>query len=176
MFNIPAAVPASSAADFDFLLGQWQVHNRRLRERQASPACSEWDEFPAMLSLHKALLGLANVERYTANLQGQDYEGMALRLFDPATKLWTIYWISSNAPVMDTHPVVGSFDGDIGRFYARHAHPDGDRIVLYQWDKRDPQRPIWSQAISIDEGQQWEWNWFMDLSTVSELVVAGLGR
>jgi hypothetical protein len=144
-----------------------------------------WDEFPATLSLRKALLGFANVESYAANssvvspvrrdLKGEDYEGMALRLFDPVAKLWTIYWISSNAPVMDTHPVVGSFDGDIGRFYARHPHPEADRIVLYQWDKRDSQRPIWSQAISINEGTDWEWNWFMELSTAGEWGAAGLG-
>jgi hypothetical protein len=167
MFSIPPPAVSSNAADFDFLVGHWLVHNRRLRERLAAPACTEWDSFPALLTLHKTLLGMANIERYQAELNGEPFEGMALRLFDPAQKLWTIYWISANAPRMDQHPVVGSFDGNLGRFYARHCHPDADRIVLYQWDKTDPAQPIWSQAISIDEGQSWEWNWTMVLSKIS---------
>lgn len=164
MFKIPSASANSSAHDFDFLLGDWKVHNRRLRQRLAVPACIDWEEFPARLSLQKALLGLANIERFSTRMNGVDFEGMALRLFDPEQKLWTIYWISSSSPVMDADPVVGSFDGDVGRFYARHQHPDADRIVLYQWDKSDPLRPVWSQAISTDEGQSWEWNWVMHLS------------
>ena len=49
-------------------------------------------------------------------------------------------------------------------FSARHKTENLDRLVLYQWDARDVSAPVWSQAISINEGQYWEWNWVMQLT------------
>ena len=33
-------------------------------------------------------------------------------------------------------------------------------IVVFRWDVRDKEHPIWSQAFSPDEGKTWEWNWY----------------
>jgi hypothetical protein len=85
---------------------------------------------------------------------------MALRLFDPKSRLWSIYWGDSNVAVLDV-PQVDSFDGDIGNFYGRDVFQGKDIIVLYQWDKANPDLPIWSQAFSGDDGETWEWNWYM---------------
>jgi hypothetical protein len=164
MFKPPAASMTSAVTDFDFLLGRWTVQNRRLRQRLVQPPCTDWDEFPATIALESLLFGQANLERYAATIGNAPYQGVAIRLFDASSKLWTIYWLSSTAPAMDTHPVVGSFDGATGRFYARHSAPEREVIVLYQWDKSDLEHPVWSQACSLDEGQRWEWNWIMELS------------
>ena len=31
-------------------------------------------------------------------------------------------------------------------------------FVMYKWDKLNPNKPVWSQAYSIDNGENWEWN------------------
>jgi hypothetical protein len=110
-----------------------------------------------------ALLGQANVEHYAARFDGRPFEGMAVRLFDPATRLWSVYWMDSSTPVMDSQPVVGSFTEGLGRFYSRGQLGTRPIVVLYQWDARDAENPLWSQAFSADEGQNWEWNWHMRL-------------
>ena len=57
----PAADTAHDGArDFDFELGHWIVHNRRLRARLAG--CDDWEIFDATASTHTILDGLGNLE------------------------------------------------------------------------------------------------------------------
>jgi hypothetical protein len=46
----------------------------------------------------------------------------------------------------------------VGHFFARDTYKGQNIIVVFRWDVRNPQRPIWSQAFSTDEGKTWEWN------------------
>jgi hypothetical protein len=78
--------------------------------------------------------GSGNFDIFSTELDGKPFEGFTLRLFDPQTRLWTIYWADSNAVRLDG-----------GKFH---------------WDKRNPGAPVWSAAFSVDEGQTWEWNWY----------------
>lgn len=161
-FVFPPASTSSCAQDFDFLQGSWQVKNRKLQKRLAN--CQSWDEFDSRITLVKTLLGQANVERYFAQFGDMPFEGMAVRLFNPSTRLWRIYWIDSNNPQMDTDPVEGCFTDAVGRFYALGDWQGQPIVMLYQWDARNPEQPIWSQAFSADGGKSWEWNWTMHLT------------
>ncbi len=152
----------SSSHDFDFLAGKWIVRNQKLKERLN--ACEEWEEFNSELHMRKTLTGLGNVENYYASFDGKPFEGMAVRLFNPDTRLWTIYWIDSNGPAMDQHPVTGSFENGVGNFYARDNFKGKDILVIYRWDHTNPEHPTWSQAFSADNGKTWEWNWRMVLT------------
>ncbi|NOT77255.1 MAG: hypothetical protein HOP08_20210 [Cyclobacteriaceae bacterium] len=116
--------------------------------------------------MRKTLAGLGNFENYYATLNGKPFEGQAVRLFNPQTKLWMIYWMDSNNAKMDEHPVTGSFENGIGKFYTRDSFNGKPIIMLYQWDATDPEHPVWSQAFSDDEGATWEFNWKMILSRI----------
>lgn len=155
----------SSPHDFDFLQGKWKVHNRKLKIRLAGN--DDWEEFPSELHMRKTLMG--NIENYYATFNGKDFEGMAVRLFHPQRKLWTIHWIDSNGCAMDEHPVSGSFENKIGKFYASDHFEGRPIIMLYQWDATNPEHPVWSQAFSDDNGKTWEWNWEMILTAVGTL-------
>lgn len=161
------AIPPSATSsknDFDFLEGRWAVYNRKLKSRLTG--CAEWEEYESALHMRKTLLGLGNVENYYATFDGKPFEGMAIRLFNSKTKLWTIHWVDSNHSFMDEHPVTGSFENGVGKFYARDTCHGQPIIMLYQWDATKPERPIWSQAFSPDNGQSWEWNWEMYLTKI----------
>lgn len=154
----------SSASDFDFLVGKWKVHNRRLTKIMVGS--NEWTEFESELHMRKSLNGIGNVENYYATFGGKPFEGQAVRLFNPKTKLWTIYWMDSNWGMMDEHPVSGSFENGIGKMYAKDMFGDKEVISLYQWDATNPKNPKWSQALSADGGKTWEWNWEMSLTPI----------
>jgi hypothetical protein len=49
-------------------------------------------------------------------------------------------------------------------FYAKDVFEGKPIIVVFQWDKTNPDGPIWSQAFSPDNGATWEWNWRMTFS------------
>ena len=149
------ASPTSSQHDFDYLVGNWKLKNRKLASRLTHS--TEWIPFESRVEMHQILNGLGNIDKYTDEASGKPYEGVALRLFNPATRLWSIYWADSNTAVLDP-PVVGSFENKIGHFFARDTYRGTPIIMVFRWDVRNPHRPTWSQAFSADEGKTWEWN------------------
>jgi hypothetical protein len=152
---------ASSPDDFDFLVGKWRVHNKKLNRRLAGG--DEWTEFEASGECRKILNGFGNTDSFKTDFDGEPFEGMTLRLFNPQTKLWSIYWADSHALVLDV-PQIGSFENRTGEFYARDVFEGKPIIVKFRWDATDAEKPVWSQAFSADEGETWEWNWFMSFS------------
>jgi hypothetical protein len=150
------ASAGSSRHDFDFLVGRWRIRNRRLKKPLTGS--DEWDELDARQHCHPILHGFGNFDTFSTELGGKPFEVFTLRLFDPQTRLWTIYWADSNAVRLDGGKV-GSFDGDIGEFFAREVLDGRNVVVRFHWDKRNPEAPVWSAAFSADEGQSWEWNW-----------------
>ena len=149
------ASATSSVHDFDYLVGNWKLRNRKLKSRLTHS--TEWISFESRVEMHQILNGVGNIDKYTDQASGTPYEGVALRLFDTRTKLWSIYWADSNSGHLDP-PVVGSFENKIGHFFARDTYKGQNVIVVFRWDVRNPQLPIWSQAFSADNGKTWEWN------------------
>lgn len=155
--------PTSSKNDFDFLVGHWNIHNRKLKTRLTG--CNEWIEFGAQQEMFKILNDGGNLDFFRTHIEGYPFEGMTFRLFNPQTRLWSIYWADSNAVVLDK-PVTGSFENGIGRFYSKDVFDGTDIVVVFVWDATNPDKPVWSQAFSNDEGKTWEWNWYMYMSRI----------
>lgn len=161
------ASAGSSPSDFDFLVGKWKMYNRRLNKRLEN--CKDWTEFLSYDENQKVLSGTADMDTYRSTelpgMEGKLFEGLTLRLFNPQTRLWSLYWVASNVGVLDP-PVVGSFENNVGHFFTKDVYNGKKVIVMFRWDARDKNRPVWSQAFSPDKGKTWEWNWY----NVSERV------
>jgi hypothetical protein len=157
--NIPS--PTSSKTDFDFYEGSWNIHNKKLKTRLNN--CNEWIEFDAKQTMNTILNGLGNIDHFFATFDGKPFEGLSLRLFNPETKLWAIYWADNNTGVLQP-PVYGSFYGNLGIFVDKDKFNGKDIIVKFEWDKSDKENPIWRQAFSDDNGKTWEYNWYMFIS------------
>lgn len=159
----------SSRHDFDFLAGSWTMDNRRLKCRLNG--CAEWIEYKSSDQNWGPMLnGIGNVDLYKTsyNQAGNvPYEGLTLRLFDPATRLWSLYWVDSNIGRLDP-PVVGSFEGNVGTFYCKDVFEGKKILVMFKWDKTDADNPVWSQAFSEDNGKTWE----MNMTNVSHRISA----
>jgi len=70
-----------------------------------------------------------------------------------------LYWIASNTGTIDP-PVVGSFENGVGHFFGKDTFKGKPIIVVFRWDARNKERPVWGQAFSADNGKTWEWNFF----------------
>ena len=149
------ASPTSSAKDFDYLIGRWKLKNRKLKSRLTN--CTEWVQFESKVEMYQILGGNGNIDKYTDTASGKPYEGIALRLFNSKTRLWSIYWADNNSGTLDP-PVVGSFENKIGHFFGKDTFNGKKIIVVFRWDVRNPNLPVWSQAFSPDNGKTWEWN------------------
>ena len=145
------------ARDFDFELGHWTVHNRRLRERLAG--CTAWDTFDATVSTHSILDGLGNQEEMRSeHLPG--YIGMAFRFYNRAARCWAIHWVDNQRGVLEP-PVHGTFRDGIGVFEGDDVFEGRPIRVRFVWTATDPAAPRWEQAFSDDGGMTWETNWTM---------------
>ena len=155
------ASSTSSHSDFDFLVGKWKMYHRRLNKRLED--CNEWTEFESTDSNYKILSGTADMDIYSTTqipgLEGKLFEGVTVRLFDPKTRLWSLYWVASNVGVLDP-PVVGSFENNVGHFFTKDTINGKNIIVVFRWDVRNKDHPVWSQDFSPDDGKTWEWNWY----------------
>lgn len=163
LVNIPSLT--SSKNDFDFLIGNWKIRNKRLKTRLDN--CTEWIEFDATQEMSLALNGLGNVDYFHAIFDGEPFEGMSIRFFDPKTKLWSIYWSDVTKSGILEPPVLGSFYGNLGVFYTKDIFKEVEILIKFVWDKTDPDNPIWKQSFSNDNGKTWEWNWYMYMTRVT---------
>ncbi len=157
------ASTTSSHKDFDFFEGKWNLQNKKLKSRLDN--CTEWMEFHSTQEMYRVLNGMGNIDNFLATFDGQPFEGMTIRLFNPKTKLWSIYWADSVSGKLDP-PVVGSFENSIGHFFTKDIFNGKSILVVFRWDARDKNNPIWSQAFSDDNGKTWEWNWYMYMKKV----------
>ena len=148
--------------DFDFLMGSWHVRCRRLRHPLR--VSEEWYEFEGT-SHNRALWdGAANVEEVDFASPLGRIRGMAVRVYDPATRMWSIYWGTSTAG-LNVDPNVGSFDeSGAGEFFSDELFEGTPIVSRYRWTHDGPNAARWEQAFSADGGMTWQINWIMDFT------------
>jgi hypothetical protein len=145
--------------DFDFLIGEWRITNERLTERLKGS--TDWETFPATSKVEKVMR--APDGTYGGNLDqmfipAKGFTGMTLRLYDPATQLWSIYWSDTNTHKLFP-PTIGRFEGGHGVFFGDDV--EGGVPVKVRFDWTAGESPVWEQAMSPDGGERWEKNWVM---------------
>ncbi|HEY5805232.1 MAG TPA: hypothetical protein VIT90_16210 [Lysobacter sp.] len=157
-----AASPEAAAAivhtqDWQWLLGNWDVWHRRLKERLAGS--DDWEEFPGKSAFWMTMGGLGNVDDNVIDIPSGSYRGMSIRAFDPRSGTWAIWWLDSRAPTRIEPPVRGGFSGDTGTFTGRDTFKDRPIVMRFRWSDVHGAKPWWEQAFSSDDGASWEVNW-----------------
>jgi hypothetical protein len=148
-------------ADFDFFIGSWDSHQRKLKQRLKG--CDEWEEFHGVSVARRILGGLGNLDELTMETPAGRVLGVTLRLFDPQTQLWSIYWSSSARSVLDT-PMVGRFEQGRGEFYDQETFEGRSIFSRFIWTSSGADACRWEQAFSPDGGRTWETNWTADFT------------
>jgi hypothetical protein len=151
--------------DFDFLVGHWQVHHRKLKQRLANN--HEWIEFEGTLFTQPLMGSYSNVDDTVLNVPGAPYRGVALRSFDPETQQWSIWWLDSRTPLGPLDPPMrGSFHNGVGTFYGDDTLNGKPVRARFLWSDITPTSGRWEQAYSPDGGKTWETNWVQDIIRV----------
>jgi hypothetical protein len=160
-----SALDMSGLHDFDFLIGEWRVHSRKLKERLVGS--QEWEEFDGTIRAMKLMEGFANVDDTVFHLPEGDYRGVAPRAYDPKTGLWAIWWIDARNPhgALDP-PVKGRFQNGVGTFYADDTLRGKPVKVRFTWSHITAKTARWEQAFSGDGGKTWETNWTQKLEKI----------
>jgi hypothetical protein len=152
---------ADELEDFDFLFGSWRIHNRRLDDPLDESA--SWSEFEATSEAYPILRKLGNVQLYDApDFPGRPgFQGYALRLFDPGSRLWRIWWASTAGDGRLDRPVLGGFRDGVGHFEGNDVVNGREVVVRFLWTEITETSARWEQAFSLDGGKTFILNWIM---------------
>lgn len=147
------------ARKFDFMLGDWTVHNRVKR-------AGGWVEFEAHNHGIQYLDGCTIIDTYDATLpDGNILKGITIRSYDKYADHWNIVWLDNrNKP--DLAPLIGEFKEDgTGEFNQSNINEDGTVThIRFIWDNITETTVRWRQFLSHDAGQTWDMNWVMGFS------------
>jgi hypothetical protein len=149
--------------DFDFLVGQWRVHHRQLKERLADS--HEWTEFEGSLVTRRLMNGWANVGDNVFKMPGGEVRGVGLRSYDPKTGQWSVWWLDGRDPSANLGaPIKGGFQNGVGTFFSDEMYRGRPIRVRVTWSRITSTSAHWEQAFSPDGGESWETNWTSDFT------------
>jgi hypothetical protein len=117
-----------------------------------------WTELNGNVVVREVWGGRANLAEITTHGPSGHLEFLSLRLFNPESRQWNLYFASSNTGTL-SEPEIGEFRNGRGEFYVQR--PFNGRMILVRFvfadigtgSSRD------EQAYSQDGGRTWETNW-----------------
>ncbi|HEY7099074.1 MAG TPA: hypothetical protein VH437_20280 [Terriglobales bacterium] len=174
------AVPASAQADakttaparrdgqhdFDFELGSWKIHLKRLLHPLTGS--TSWIEFDGTSVTRKVWDGRAQIEEFEVDSPTGHIEGLTLRLYNPQSHQWSLYWANSKDGNMGGPPNVGEFKDGRGEFYCQDTFNGRAILIRYAWSEMTPNSAHFEQSFSEDGGKTWEVNWITDQTRVND--------
>ena len=161
----PAPLPVRDGShDFDFLIGNWKAHVRRLPDRLVGS--NAWIEYDG-ISNHKKLLDTnANFEEFEVDNPQKHLhiKGQTLRLYNPDSHQWSLYLLDLDKGTLGMPPVVGEFKDNRGEFYDEEQYKGRAILVRYVWLNISPKLARMEQSFSPNGGKTWETNWICELT------------
>jgi hypothetical protein len=86
-------------------------------------------------------------------------EGLSLRLYDPKSRQWSLYYSNSRYGTLVGPPTVGSFSNGVGEFYSSDTLDGRAILVRFTIRPESPDKIRFEQSFSDDGGRTWEPNW-----------------
>jgi len=159
-----AAQQRDGSHDFDFLIGDWKAHVRRLPDRLNGS--DKWDVYDGISNHHKLLDTNANFEEFEVSSADKKLhiKCQTLRVYNPETHQWSIYLLDLDKGEVGVPPVVGAFHGNRGEFFHQETLRNRVILVRYVWLNISPKSSRMEQSFSPDGGDTWEVNWICELS------------
>ena len=149
--------------DFDFELGSWKIHLKRMLHPLTGS--KEWVEFDGTSVTRKVWEGRSQLEEFETNGATGKVEGLTLRLYNPQSRQWSLYWANGKDGVLGI-PTVGEFKNGRGEFYDQETYNGRVILVRFIWSEITPNSAHFEQSFSEDGGKNWEVNWITDQTRV----------
>jgi hypothetical protein len=151
--------------DFDFEIGSWNIHLSRLKDRLAGS--TTWVDFDGTSVTRKVWNGRANLEEFEADSSQGHIEGLTLRLYNPQSHQWSIYWANGKDGIL-AQPMIGEFKNGRGEFFDQEPWKGRAVYVRFIWSDTTTKSPHFEQAFSDDGGKTWEVNWITNQTRVND--------
>ena len=142
--------------DFDFEIGTWKTHLRRLL--RPLTGSTTWVEYEGTTVVRKVWNGRANLVELVADGPTGHFEGLNLRLYNPESRQWSLNFANSSSGMLGA-PTIGEFKNGRGEFYDQETLNGRAIFVRFVISDITPNSCRFEQAFSDDGGKTWEVNW-----------------
>lgn len=158
----PKASPQAAGAeqdgqhDFDFEIGAWRTHLRRLLHPLTGS--TTWVEYDGTTLVRKVWGGGANLVELEVDGPAGHLEGLSLRLYNPQARQWSLNF-SNRAGGTLSPPSIGELKDGRGELYSQETLAGRAILVGFVISEITPTSCHFEQAYSDDGGKFWEVNW-----------------
>ena len=142
--------------DFDFEIGTWKTHLRRLQ--RPLTGSTTWVEYEGTTVVRKVWNGRANLVELKADGPAGHFEGLSLRLYNPQSREWSLNFANINDGIL-TQPSIGEFKNGRGEFFNQDTFNGRAILVRFVISDITPTSCRFEQSFSNDGGKTWEVNW-----------------
>jgi len=142
--------------DFDFEIGNWKTHLKRLQHPLTGS--TTWIEYEGTSVVRKIWDGRANLVELEVDGPIGHIEGLSLRLYDPAAHQWSLNFANSAQGTIGV-PTVGEFKNGRGEFYDQEPFNGRTILVRNVFSEITANSCRFEQSFSDDGGKTWEVNW-----------------
>lgn len=160
-----SAEPRDGQHDFDWEIGSWRTHLKRL-ERPLSGSTT-WLEYEGTSIVREVWDGGANLVELDVSGPAGRIEGMSLRLYSPQSRQWSLNFANRRNGLLTT-PVIGEFRDGRGEFYSQEQFDGRAILTRFVITVISPDSAHFEQAYSDDGGRTWEVNWIADDTRIPE--------
>jgi len=161
-----ASAPRDGQHDFDFEIGAWKVHLKKLQHPLTGS--TTWIEFDGTIAARAVWDGRANFDEFEADSPSGHVEGLTLRLYNPQSHQWGLYWANPKDGTFSGPPQVGEFKNGIGEFFCQDTYNGRMILIRYVWSAITPNSAHFEQSFSTDGSKTWEVNWITDQTRTSD--------
>lgn len=142
--------------DFDFSIGTWKTDLKRLQNPLTGS--TTWVECHGTSVVRKVWNGRANLVELEVDCPSGHLQGLNLRLYNPESRQWGLYYSSSASGVMSP-PTIGEFKNGRGEFFSQETLNGRAILVKFIISNMTPEAWRYEQSFSDDGGKTWEVNW-----------------
>jgi hypothetical protein len=154
--------PLSAAAlrdgqhDFDFEIGVWKTHLKRLVHPLSGS--TTWVELDGTTVVRKVWNGRANLAELETDAASGHLQVLSLRLYDPLSRQWSLNTANIKSGALSV-PTIGEFRDGRGEFFDQESLNGRTILVRNVWSDMTADSCRFEQSFSDDGGKTWEVNW-----------------
>jgi hypothetical protein len=160
-----AATERDGQHDFDFEIGIWRTHLRRLQHPLTGS--TTWVEYEGTSVVRKVWNGRANLVELKVDGPTGQIEGLSLRLYNPGSHQWSLNFANASGGTVG-QPTIGEFKNGRGEFFDQEPFNGRTILVRNVFSEITPTTCRFEQAFSDDGGKTWEVNWVATDTRVKE--------
>ncbi len=148
----PKAEVRDGQHDFDFNIGVWKTHIRRILNPLSGSANSI--ELVGTVTVRKVWDGRAQLEEIEADGPKGHWEGLTLFLYNPDAHQWSQSFANSKSGVLIS-PLIGEFKNGRGELFSQDSFNGRSILVRGTWSDISPDSHHFEESYSQDGGKTW---------------------